>query len=370
MLNICVIVPGMPANEQEWFLPYLTDYLRALSDVARLHVYALKHPGTDTGYSVHGMPVTAFGARGIRLQRNLMNAVTRDHERVPFTHIHAVWANSAGFFGAMIANRLRIPLVVTMGGEELVSLPSIKYGALLKWRTRPALRYAFHHASAIVAASGITLQKLRYQWKVPESKLRQIWFGVDGNRFKRQQERDDRGFSILTVGGLIPVKRHSLLVDAFALVRQEVARATLTIVGEGPLRRMLEEQARKQNAGDAIRFPGWIHHNEMPEAYANADAVAVSSYSEEIPVTLIEALACGKPVISTNVGVAYDLHETGQYPVFISEPDPASFAAALLDVYGQQQSSSIKPIPEPAREQLMVDFTVNEMMKIFNSISL
>ena len=77
-MNICVILPGMPATEDEWFLPYLVDYLQRLRTLTKLKVYALKHPGRNAQYSIGEVPVQSFAGR-FGLQKRVLDSIIADH---------------------------------------------------------------------------------------------------------------------------------------------------------------------------------------------------------------------------------------------------------------------------------------------------
>ena len=369
MLNICMIVPGMPADEDEWFLPYLTDYIHALSQQAKVKVYTLKHPFEDRSYLVRGIRVRAFQRKWLGLQTALLNAVIADHNLESYTHVHAVWANTAGFFGAMVARNLKLPFIVTMGGEELVHLKHIRYGAMRKWRTRPILRYALSTADAVIAPSSGTRNKLLQVWKQPESKLHSIWFGADITRFNPPSAKPPGPLHIVAIGGLLPVKRHSLLLKALPIIRQKVPEAHITIAGEGPLRSKLEALSRDLGIEDAVYLPGWVDHSDMPELYRTAHVAAVTSYHEEIPVALLEALASGLGVVSVNTGIAADLFDNGQFPLRIADPTPEAVAESILALWAERTSHKSSSLSEIARDTLSSDQTVEHMLRVFAALS-
>jgi glycosyltransferase involved in cell wall biosynthesis len=368
-MNICVILPGMPADEKEWFLPYLTDYLCELSKHAKLHVYTLKHPAENKQYTVHGIAVTAFNKRWIALQRQLMNSIIADHEEEPFTHVHAVWANSAGFFGAMAARKLNTPYVVTIAGEELVSIPHINYGAMRKKRTRLLLRYALSTADIIIAASSTTKDRLITNWRIAESKIRVLFFGVDRQRLSLATTEPKETFRILAVGGLIPVKRHWLLLESFAILIKSLPNARLTIIGDGSLKEKLSQRAYDLEISDKVEFTGWLHHETIAAQYRKSDVLVITSYHEEIPVVLVEALASGLPVVSVNVGIAYDLAEGGKYHISIADANATSIAEQLLAVNESSLKQERVVLDEDSLFALSVEHTVQSMIIVFNEIA-
>lgn len=119
---------------------------------------------------------------------------------------------------------------------------------------------------------------------------------------------DSSSLRLLSIGRLVPQKNFALLIEAFARTARSGDR--LTIVGEGPLRRRLQEQAAR--TGTDIRFAGWM--NDPAHAYADANAFALASDFEGLPAVLVEALAAGLPIAATNSapGLA-DLLGGGKY---------------------------------------------------------
>jgi glycosyltransferase involved in cell wall biosynthesis len=119
-------------------------------------------------------------------------------------------------------------------------------------------------------------------------------------------------------------------IRAFALVRIQCPNARLTIVGSGPERMVLEELARQLGVADGIRFSGRVENSDLPAIYRSASVVVNPSHIDNMPISLLEALASGVPVVSTNVGgVPYLVeHERTALLVFPSQPE--AMAAAII----------------------------------------
>lgn len=91
-------------------------------------------------------------------------------------------------------------------------------------------------------------------------------------------------------------------IAAFALLHQNQPQATLTIAGSGPLLAQLQQQVQQLNLGQAVRFAGRLSSGQMAELYRSADIMLNSSLVDNSPNSIIEAMACGVPVVSSNVG--------------------------------------------------------------------
>lgn len=118
-------------------------------------------------------------------------------------------------------------------------------------------------------------------------------------------------FNIGVVGRLVPIKNHSLFLEAAdrlsrSLVNEAAAfKLKFRIVGDGELRSELEEYSRKLNLSQYVEFSGW--QKDLAKVYTDLDIVCLSSINEGTPVSLIEAMACGKAIVATEVGGVTDL---------------------------------------------------------------
>ena len=137
---------------------------------------------------------------------------------------------------------------------------------------------------------------------------RVIPLGID---FKQKSERlgslkSDPDIPLIgIVGRLCEVKNHSMFIDAIHELRQLGAHARAVIIGDGHLRPALESQAQKLQVADKIVFTGF--RDDVLSLYNDLDIVGLTSLNEGTPLTLIEAMSCGIPAVSTEVGGVVDL---------------------------------------------------------------
>jgi glycosyltransferase involved in cell wall biosynthesis len=130
----------------------------------------------------------------------------------------------------------------------------------------------------------------------------------------------------------VPIKNVQRLLDAMALVRGRSAAAHLVIVGDGPESGTLRRHAAGLGISDAVTFAGYAPHAETPDFYRAADVFALSSDFDNSPNVVLEAMASGLPVVTTDVGGARELvsDRAGASPgAIIVDSDAAALAAGL-----------------------------------------
>lgn len=135
------------------------------------------------------------------------------------------------------------------------------------------------------------------------------------------------------VGRLVPVKNHALFVQAAALVYARRPDAHFLVVGDGELRPQIEAAVDAAGLRSAFTFTGWLR--DLAPVYSDLDALVISSINEGTPVSVIEALAGGCPVVTTAVGGLRDLLEGGALGMLVESGDAPALADALLHTLDQ-----------------------------------
>ncbi|MBI5958782.1 MAG: glycosyltransferase [Chloroflexi bacterium] len=130
------------------------------------------------------------------------------------------------------------------------------------------------------------------------------------------------------IGRLVPVKNHELFLNMAARVRQAIPSAHFVIVGDGETRAAVEAQVSALGLENAVTFTGW--QADVKPAYSALDVLVISSRNEGTPVSIIEALAAGVPVVSTAVGGVPDLLRGGAFGRLVPPDDPDALAAAVI----------------------------------------
>ena len=160
-------------------------------------------------------------------------------------------------------------------------------------------------------------------WKLPERFIRYVPNGIDLARFATDGSRRGGGEPVIgTVAALREEKNLGRLIRAFA----RLPAGRLVIVGDGPERTALEALARITGVADRVEFVG--HRTDTPDFYARFDVFALSSDTEQMPLSVIEAMAAGLPVVATDVGDVRLMVAEANAP-FVTPLEDGAFAAAL-----------------------------------------
>ena len=128
------------------------------------------------------------------------------------------------------------------------------------------------------------------------------------------------------IGRLVPIKNPSLFLHAFHRLKQQrpVLQVQGIVVGDGPLRQALEDEARQLGLNGMVRFVGW--QQDVQAVYDGLEATCLTSWNEGTPLALIEAMAAGRPVIATDVGGVRDLLGSPQIRSHTTNPDDFQLA--------------------------------------------
>ncbi len=120
------------------------------------------------------------------------------------------------------------------------------------------------------------------------------------------KERENRPVTVGIIGRLVPIKNHRLFLDAARLVsRVSCLVSRFLVVGDGELREDLVRYAQSIGLNGTVQFLGW--RRDLPQLYGAIDIVALTSWNEGSPVSLIEAMASGRPIVATDVGGVREL---------------------------------------------------------------
>jgi glycosyltransferase involved in cell wall biosynthesis len=136
------------------------------------------------------------------------------------------------------------------------------------------------------------------------------------------------GFTLIYVGRLEPVKNHSLLLNAFCLALKSIPGLRLWMVGDGSERRMLESQAAQLGITSQVTF--WGQQLDVSPFYSAADTFIMSSSSEGLPISLLQAFSVGLPSIVTDVGGMAEVVRLAQAGVIVSPINADEMAAAIV----------------------------------------
>ena len=249
------------------------------------------------------------------------------HDAEPFDLIDAEFFYPDGPAAMRISEALETPFTVKARGADIHHWGKEKGCA-------EQLQEAADKAAGLLAVSS-ALKADMTALGMDVDKIMVHYTGLDQARFKPRDRLAEKerlgieGAAILCVGALIPRKNQALLIEALP----QLTDVSLLLAGEGELESEYRALAQRLSVTGRVRFLGNVPHDDLPGLYAAADVMALVSKSEGLANAWVEALACGTPVIASNVGGAPELIRSDDAGRIVAQDVPAIVTAAreLLD---------------------------------------
>lgn len=355
-LRILQVIDGMNIGGAEVLL---VDLVRRLREMGH---------DVQVAYSTHGPMAARLEAMNVPLTRlprfarvdpilllRLMRLMRREKPDLVHTHLF-----KSDLHGRLAARWTGVPVVVSTAHNND------------SWAKRAPLGWLYGRTARLADRIIAVSEEVReYQMKytfVPSEKIVTIDNGVDMRRFEGQDAagravRAEFGIDpdaplVGIVGRLTEQKDHETFLWAATRIQAELPSARFLVVGDGPLRAELIEHARLLKLDDAVIFAGL--RNDIPAVLAALDALVFSSRWEGLPVTLLEGMAAGKPIISTAVGgvpgVVADGDSTLLVPVGIS----SLLADAVVRVL--RDPALARKLSEAARARVREKYSLDSML--------
>lgn len=185
-------------------------------------------------------------------------------------------------------------------------------------------------AAHVVAVSEFGRSQL-CRWVEPShwNKISVVHCGLDEGYRAAPAERFNPVRRFVCVGRLSSEKGQFVLIDALAELRQQGVDAELVLAGDGPLRSEIELHCAERGVADLVRITGWISGASVRKEIESSRALVLSSFAEGLPVVLMEAMACARPVIATRVAGVPELVLDGQVGWLVAPGNAMELAAVM-----------------------------------------
>lgn len=309
-----------------------------------------------------------------------------DEFKPDIVHTHAA---KAGAVGRLAAIHSGVPIILhTFHGHVFHSyFGSVKTRMFLEIE-----RYLAKRTTKIIALSELQRNELVNEFKIaPKDKFAIVPLGFDLSKFETDKEDKRKAFrtkynvaddeiAIGIVGRLVPIKNHELFLKAIHLVTQKTQRKIrVFIIGDGEQRQNIEAIATNlglkfdntnPTAPNLLTFTSWI--KEIDVSNAGMDIIALTSKNEGTPVSLIEAQASGKPIVSTTVGGIENIVLENKTALLSPKDDVESFAENLLKLI-EDDNLRLKMAQDGSdfvRQKFSYHRLCNDMSLLYNSLLL
>ncbi len=342
--RVCHVSLGLCTGGMERLL---VEFARCYDQTQyELHFVALHNVGQPaediraTGCTVHLLPDRR--GRPWAQWRELVRFLTKLKPDV--VHTHNAYPH---FYATLAARWCRVPVVInTRHGRRIGTT----------WKARTWFWLAGLLADRVVAVSDDAANLCHVDSALPRRRIARIWNGIDLGRFTFRGPATTP--VAISVARLSPEKDFPTLVRAVALAAEVVPELRLKIVGDGPERSKIEQVIRDLGQTKRIELLG--ERQDIPDLLATAGFFATATLTEGISLTLLEAMACGLPVLATHVGGNPEIVEEGVTGYLVPSADVDALAAALVRMV--QSAARWPELGRQGRQRVERHFTNTKMV--------
>ena len=275
--------------------------------------------------------------------------------------LHAHLAFGPAFIAVLLGRFFGKKVIVKLGGSNAIGDVQV---SMKTWRGR--LRFwAIRRWADVVVALTDVMRAEALQIGVPPERVKILNNGIDASAYEfdaaarlaaKQQLGLQENTVALFVGRLDPVKSLPTVIEAMKSTRQRSPKLRLVIVGDGPERGALEEQAKSLGVEDVVQFAG--SQKNVNLYLKAADLFILPSFTEGISNALLEAMASGVACLATPVGGNKEVLDQGKYGVMVPVANVEAWADALIE-YGNDETKR-KIVGQKGRERILnaYDFRV------------
>jgi glycosyltransferase involved in cell wall biosynthesis len=370
-MKVGLIVPGgVDRSGRIFVIPILLALIERLASCHEVVVISLDPNTKPSEYELLGARVVNLGLIKARTRlswaaialRKLMSAMRAAGGG--FDVLHAFWLSPQGTLALAAGSLLRVPVVVSIGGGELVWLPAIRYGGMRTLRSRITMSATLRMASAVSAPSmyvmrDATRTRAGVEW---------IPIGVDTTIFQGSIKRAcGPPWHLLQVAGLNKVKDQETLLRAVRQVATICPHITLDCIGVDVLNGRVQTLAHDLGIADIVRFHGVLTVDEIVPFYRRAHLFVQSSLYESMGAAVLEASAAGLPIVGTNVGIVAEMAPRAAVAVPVSDPD--ALAKGILELLKDfRRRESLTMAAQTFARTYNADWTLAQFQAIYRRL--
>jgi len=255
--------------------------------------------------------------------------------------VHVHFSTPPAEIAALLyAKRKELPIVLTYHGDWQESFGGIARRMALYFYNKFLLHEILSRVDVIISPSRHYVHESRFLAKY-QDKIVVIPNGINVKDFNAPYSKEEcrkklglevNGYVILFVGNLTPYKGPEILVRAMPEVMREIPSAELVFVGNGSMRKELEELSKRLGIEKHVKFAGFVKESLKPLYYKAADVFCLPSVTttESFGIVNLEAMACGVPIVASKVGGIPDVVRDGENGLLVPPKNPLALAHAIV----------------------------------------
>jgi glycosyltransferase involved in cell wall biosynthesis len=283
--------------------------------------------------------------------------------------VHIFFGVPDGPIGWLLKRFYGLPYIISLRGADVPS-DEVKRFAKQYRVLRPFIRWLWHDADALVAVSNGLRSYARET--VPDLPIQVIPNAIDLSSFTPVMQRETDGpVHLLYVGRFNVFKNVETLVEAVGkLAQMDVGEFELKLVGEGEQRPVLERMVSELGLTRRIHFVGWVARDHIADYYRRADIFVTATTWEGMPNTVLEAMACGLPIVGTQASGLQELVHDGVngYLVPIKDPDALAEALARLIDNGYERRRMGRQGRKLAEREFAWEYIAEQYARIYERV--
>ena len=317
-MKLCFIADATSVHTKRWaeyfsntgYEVHLITYEPPSESIAGVHLHVVD--------SMFSNLYLAFPFRHLKIMR-IVKQIKPDI-------VHAHFITKFGFHGALLGFH---PLVMSAWGSDVLVIPD---NSKLLWYFT---KFSLKRADKIYVVSNDMATKIVSNFAINVGNVKIIPFGVDMDIFcleSKTEDKQDGEITVFSNRNFLEVYNIETLINAIPLVIEKNEGIHFVIKGSGPLEMSLKELTSNLNVDEYVTFVGWTEYRDIPKYLHNCDIYVSTAISDGTPVSVLEAMACGKVCIVTDVGGVSEWIEDGVSGCLIPSQKPQILAEKILEL--------------------------------------
>lgn len=343
----------LKAYNREWFHP----------------IFCCLGPKEEIGKEIEGTGIEFIPLNKLRYNRFSPGIVLELHRLMKKKQIHVVRTHRyrSNLYGRLAAFLAGVPVIIASVHDN--------YRTDKRPKRRIMNRILSKITDKIVAVSEDVKEDIIRYDSIDPSKIEVIPNGIDVERFNPEKNTTDirKEFSLEEddivigfIGRIVPAKGLEYLLNALPYLKEEFKSIKLLIVGEGSLMEELKERAKKNNIFDNILFIG--RRRDIPEILASINIFVMPSIAEGLPNALLEAMAMGKPIVTTEVGGIPEIVKNGFNGLLVPPRDTLSLSKAIKELISNDRLAA--KLGQAARDLVYDNLSIKAIAQKWQSLYL
>ncbi|MNU81073.1 Glycogen synthase [compost metagenome] len=287
--------------------------------------------------------------------KKLIEEYIREFGKPDLIHLHGF---QAGLQAIEAKKKFGIPYVITEHSTQFIDdivAPGLESFA----------KSIFEQADVAIAVSDPFAQIMAKRYGREFQYIPNV---VDTDVFQIASDlKENPEFTFFNAAGFVVEKNHPMLLEAFAKVLETQPKTRLRLAGRGPNEQSAKKFAAKLKIDNRVDFLGMLPRNEIVKEMQQTDAFVLSSNVETFGVVLIEALSCGKPVVSTKCFGPESIVTSPDVGI-LCEQNSADLASAMIQMIQNKSDYNRDVIRKYARDQFSNDAVINQLMNVYQTL--